>query len=44
MKQVFYEMMEDIKELRKTVFISSHDLIEVQKNVAVRVLSEKGHL
>ena len=31
MKQVFYELVREMKRLGKTIFISSHDLTEVQK-------------
>lgn len=31
MKQVFYDMVLDMKQAGKTIFISSHDLTEVQK-------------
>jgi ABC-2 type transport system ATP-binding protein len=31
MKQVFYDMVSDMKQHGKTIFVSSHDLTEVQK-------------
>lgn len=44
MKQVFYDMVLDMKKSGKTIFVSSHDLTEVQKICDRAAFIRKGKL